>query len=153
MDTLAFDVIGSPVAQPRPRACRRGSRVGVYDPGTSAEWKLAIMAAAQAVYPPRTKPPISEAVEVHVVFRFLRPRSHYRTGKHAGELRPDAPRFHTTKPDRDNLDKAVLDALVRAMVLEDDALVVGGVVAKTYARGSEPAGAYVVIRQPDPEVA
>lgn len=43
------------------------------------------------------------------------------------------------KPDRDNIDKACLDALVKAGVLHDDALVVDGRVRKLYAaKGCEP---------------
>jgi len=49
-----------------------------------------------------------------------------------GELEQNAPTFHTSKPDRDNVDKAILDALVSCGVLSDDKIVCGGQIWKRY---------------------
>jgi len=60
-----------------------------------------------------------------VVYHFMRPKKHYRTGKHAGELRSDAPPYYKKNPDQDKLDRAVFDALT-GFVYRDDCQVVGG---------------------------
>lgn len=41
---------------------------------------------------------------------------------------------HSVRPDKDNVEKAVLDCLVRAGVLKDDSLVCGGSVRKIWAQ-------------------
>jgi hypothetical protein len=72
-------------------------------------------------------------VRVDLCFYFARPKSHFRTGKFAGVLRDDAPKWHTTKPDRDNLEKAVLDALTQVGGFwQDDSQVCAGSVTKRY---------------------
>jgi len=67
-----------------------------------------------------------------VAVYFKRPKSHFYTGKRSDVLRPDAPNFHTSKPDRDNLDKAILDALTNAGIWKDDAQVCAGIITKSY---------------------
>jgi len=67
--------------------------------------------------------------------RFVMPRPkahHYRA---SWQLKPTAPRYVTSKPDADNLAKAVLDALTDVSAWTDDSLVVSLSVVKTY--GSE----------------
>ena len=56
-------------------------------------------------------------------FFFPRPKSHYRTGKHAADLKADAPLYHTNKPDVDKLERCVLDALT-GVLWKDDSQVV-----------------------------
>ena len=135
---FSFFAPGLPIGQPRVRACRRGRHVGVYDPGTAAYWKGVIIAAARAAY---SAPPLTGPVQVDVLFRFPRPQAHI----HAGKLKAWAPTYHTAKPDRDNLDKAVLDAIVAAGILSDDAIVAAGTLVKQYADPAESPGAYVTI--------
>lgn len=136
---IRFEVVGSPKGQPRARACRRGSHAGVYDPGTADGWKSLVAYAARPHLPPE---PISGPVDLSIVFRFERPKKHVRK---SGELRPDAPSFHTSKPDRDNLDKAVMDSLVQCRLLADDCCVVTGRLTKLYVRTDEKPGCTVVI--------
>jgi hypothetical protein len=50
-------------------------------------------------------------VKITATFVFVRPKSHYRTGKNAGVLRDDAPLFHTNPGDTDKLQRAIGDAL------------------------------------------
>lgn len=131
---FSFFATGEPKAQPRPRAFARkfGAtwQARVYDAGTAEGWKAQIALAAKPFVPPT---PIEGPVSVSLTFYFPRPKSHFRTGKHAGELRPDAPKYHTTKPDRDNCEKAVCDALTQIGMLKDDCQVCCGPVEKRYA--------------------
>lgn len=87
-------------------------------------------------------PIVAGAVRLSVEFNMPRPKSHYRTGKHAGQLKPDAPTWHTSKPDRTKLVRGLEDALT-GIAWTDDAQVVCGEVTKKYA-DREP-GALVMI--------
>ena len=46
--------------------------------------------------------------------------------------RPLHPIFHVVRPDRDNLDKIVLDTLIKAAIVADDAQVCAGQPLKLY---------------------
>ena len=131
--SITFQADGEPKAQPRPRAFakRFGTVVTarIYTPGTAEAWKSQIAIAARPHVP---KEPLLGPIRVDVTFWFPRPSNHYRTGKFAGQLKEDAPRFHTVKPDRDNLDKALLDCLCLVGFFRDDSQVVGGEIWKLY---------------------
>jgi Holliday junction resolvase RusA-like endonuclease len=73
------------------------------------------------------------AVKVDMLFLMPRPKNHYGTGANAGQLRPGAPAYPTVKPDRDKLERAVLDALSDAGMWRDDSQVVAGETLKYYA--------------------
>lgn len=64
--------------------------------------------------------PILGPVRVSCVFVFGRPKAHYRTGKHAGELKDWVPTWQTSYPDLDKAVRLVGDALVIAGVVKDD---------------------------------
>jgi Holliday junction resolvase RusA-like endonuclease len=51
---------------------------------------------------------------------------------------------HTSKPDSDNLMKAVMDAMTTAGVWKDDALVYGHFTEKWYSRA--PSGARIIVK-------
>ena len=136
---IEFHVDGIPKGQPRPRAFVRGGHAAVYDPGTAEGWKSAI---AQAVQPHRPEQPLTGALDVTIDFHMPRPKSHYRTGKHAGELKSSAPRWHIGKPDIDNLLKACLDALTALHVWFDDAQIAALTATKEY---SDRPGAVIIV--------
>lgn len=129
MQTISFYVLGEPRSQPRPRAFSLAGKARVYNPKTAEGWKGNIAVAAQ---PHRPNVPHAGPVQVHLTFYFPRPKAHYRTGKHAGELKPTAPVRHIKKPDRDNLDKPVLDCLKELGFYRDDSQVFGAI-SKYYA--------------------
>ena len=134
--TLTFFADGDPKAQPRVKVARRGKFSGVYTPKTADGWKMHVRVSALNAWahvPVEARKQFTGAVSVTINVFFPRPLSHYRTGKHAGELRPDAPQWHTSKPDRDNVDKAILDALTDAGLWADDCQVCAGQVTKRYA--------------------
>ena len=95
---ILIRVHGEPKGQPRPRAFARRMGDGkfvarVFESGTAEGWKSLIAAEAAKHRPAE---PISGPVSVDAYFVFPRPKSHYRAGKHAHELRDDAPTWHTS---------------------------------------------------------
>ncbi len=135
---MSFTVPGTPKAQPRGRACVRGKHAAIYDPGTAGGWKALIAhEARQDPYFPRT--PFTGPVRCDVTFYMPRPKRLYR------KKDPDGPVWHTAKPDRDNLDKAVLDALTQAGVWRDDAQVCSGRIQKVYhEKGGSPRAEIII---------
>lgn len=137
-------VTGDPKPQPRPRAFARkmGDKfvARVFEAGTAEGWKGAIALAAK---PHAPSAPILGPVMLNVTFFFKRPNAHFVANNPARELRDDAPTWHTNKPDRDNLEKALLDALTQlGSFWHDDTQVCAGEVRKVY--GPKP-GAIVEI--------
>lgn len=114
MKTLEFVAHGTPKAQPRVRAFKRGNHAGVFDPGTADGWKFTVRAAAKEKWDGVA---FSGPLKVHCGFFMPRPKCHMRAN---GLLRDYAPIFHTQKPDLDNLIKAVWDALTGLGVFTDD---------------------------------
>lgn len=137
---VVFRVPGTPRPQPRHRAYARrmGDRhvARVYDPGTASAWKRAVALAARPHRPPR---PIDDPIVVDVLFLFPRPRRLQRRKD------PDGRIPHVSRPDRDNLDKAVLDALQDDGWFSDDSIVCAGTIEKCYAAKEEGPGAWVRI--------
>ncbi len=139
---ISFRVIGEPKGQPRPRAFAFAGRARIYDAGTAEGWKGLV---AEAVRDRLPETPICGPCSMSIVFFMPRPKSHFRTGKNAGVLKDNAPSWFTSKPDIDNLQKAVMDALTVVGVFTDDALVVDGKSTKVYASPNERPGAQVTI--------
>jgi Holliday junction resolvase RusA-like endonuclease len=87
-------VAGMPKAQPRPRMAKTGH---MYNPPSADVWKILIKAAFRKVISTDAKP-ISGPVKLDIRFLFYR-----------AEVPKDVLLPHTSKPDRDNLEKAVMD--------------------------------------------
>jgi Holliday junction resolvase RusA-like endonuclease len=117
---ITIEAHGAPKGQPRPRAFSRGGHAHVFDPATAEGWKGQIALAARPLIPPA---PVTTPVKVSIFFRFARPKNHFGMHKGIPYLRADAPDLHTSKPDLDNLEKAVLDTLTELHFWTDDALV------------------------------
>lgn len=135
MPDFTLIVDGNPKGQPRARASVVGGKFArMYTPPTAAEFKHAIrLAGKEAGLRGRL---LEGPLRVDVTWWFARPKSHYRTGKRAHELRPDCPVWHTGKPDRDNCDKAVLDALTSIGAWRDDSQACAGEIQKKYSDGA-----------------
>jgi len=115
-------VIGTPKAQPRPRATSRGGKFArVYNPSTATAWKRLIVAASKADR--LGNQPFEGSVNLRLTFLLQRPKK----PKHS---------LPTGKPDVDNLAKAVMDALSTAGWWNDDAQVTMLVVIKQYTAGT-----------------
>lgn len=95
----------------------------------SGPWRSDVRDAAQAVY---SGPPLTGALMLVVEFLMTRPKGHYRTGKNAGKLRDDAPRYHTSKPDATKLLRCLEDGLT-GLLYQDDAQIAIQRVDKLYA--------------------
>jgi Holliday junction resolvase RusA-like endonuclease len=137
--TYSKFIAGTPKAQPRPKAARRGKNIIIYNPDTADTWKALIK--HQTAESPR----YSDAVKITLTFYLERPKSHYRTGKFSHILKGTAPEHHTQKPDIDNLEKAVLDALVVGGTLKDDSIVVEFPTKKKWSELGDGSGCYVKI--------
>ena len=130
-----FDVLGDPVPQGSMRAFARrggGRPIVTADNPRTRPWKDAVTWAAREA----RRFTATEPVAVELAFTLRRPKGH--SGKRG--LLPSAPTYHGTKPDIDKLARAVLDSLVEAQVIADDALVAWLRVAKGYSLS--PAGDY-----------
>lgn len=123
MKQYTFFAQGEPKGQPRPRACIRGRRAGVYDPRTADKWKAQVKEAVKPYIDAQGM--LVGPIRVHLNFFMPRPQAHWciRGGNRSNELSTKAPTYHTSKPDHDNLEKAVLDALTDAGLWHDDAQV------------------------------
>lgn len=145
MNTLELHVIGLPKGQPRARACIRGGHAATYNPSNADDWKACIAAAVKESLNGRTDltmPIFTGPTRVDCTFFFPRPKAHFRKN---GSIRLDAPVYHIAKPDRDNLDKAVLDLLTQKQILADDKQVCAGLIQKLYAAQGQAAGARIHI--------
>lgn len=81
---------------------------------------------------------LSGPVFADATFYVKRPKAHYRTGKHSGRLKDDAPRYPTSRPDIDQYIKLMFDAC-NEIVWLDDSQVVTQSSAKRYCdRDAEP---------------
>lgn len=130
---LTFTIPGDPAAQPRPRTRviqakgSGGAFAHIYTPDSIKEWKAAIQCALIGC----DRAPLAGPVRVDIDFFFARPAWLNVPAAPAGPI----PRFD--RPDRDNLDKAVLDACTSLRVWGDDGQVCDGVIRKWWvARGS-----------------
>mgnify|MGYP003137300648 CR=1 FL=1 len=122
---LSFFVHGKPKADPRIRcSCVGGKFARVYKPATANEWKRAIRTAlGESDWDGKL---ITGPVIVDLNFQFVRPQRLNRK-KDADTRLP-----HVIKPDIDNLEKAVLDALTEKKLWKDDCQVFGGSTYKHY---------------------
>lgn len=127
-EVIKMVILGDPQAQKRHRHFhnKKAGRIQNYDPssGDKADFLSIIQSSAP-------EKPLEGPLRMSVDFFFARPKSHYRTGKNSSELKPSAPMWHTSKPDRDNLDKFCMDAM-KGIFFRDDAQVCLGRIRKMY---------------------
>lgn len=139
---MQFRVLGIPKAQPRARAFARkmgGKFVArVYDAGTAESWKSMVVTCGNAVRP---QVPLEGPLRVDITFLMPRPARLRKKKSPPGRI------WFASKPDRDNLDKAVLDAMTQTGWWIDDAQVVSGMVQKVYCAVDEAPGAIIAVRQ------
>lgn len=144
---IQFTVPGEPEGMQRPRAGFRQGRGGkkfiqMYSPKESVAYKQKIALFARSRRPDK---PFEGPIRVDVIAYLARPQ-YLQTPKS-----PAHAIWCTQKPDRDNIDKAVLDAITEAGGFwHDDKQVCCGGVAKCYvAIGCQPGLVIKVSRLPE----
>lgn len=129
---IRIEVPGPPV--PWARARRRGRRY--YTAPEVTTHRDAIRDAWIAAGRPCVT--AEDPLSLSLTFYLARPGSHYRTGRNAHRLRDGAPRFATGKPDIDNLQKLVLDALNGLLYRDDAQVICVAAAGKHWAGGHDP---------------
>ena len=127
---LSLTIPGDPVGKGRPIFSTRNGRVTARTPGKTAAWERF---AAAAFFMRRGGQTITGPCRLHVVAVGKRPK------RLMGKDDPQGRVWRTTKPDGDNVLKAVADALVLGEVIRDDVLLVEMTVLSVYAAKGEQA--------------
>lgn len=137
---FAFFVPGIPKPGGSKRAFvnKHAGRAALVDMSKNQDWKASVAHEGYAAI----GAPLAGPLEVEFHFVLPRPKSHYRTGKHAGELRPDAPYWHTKPADATKLIRSTEDAL-KGIAWGDDSQIAKQAASKTY--GDRP-GCLIKIR-------
>lgn len=138
-EVLRLKIPAIPAGKPRPRSTVRAGRAVVYDvrkvnksDGRKVDHPSVTFAATvrHAVCQLYHGPPIEGALRLDLTFVLPRPKSLI------WKTKPMPRVLHTSKPDRDNLDKCVMDALT-GLLWRDDCQVAGGELWKWIASGYE----------------
>ena len=139
---IEFFVPGAPIGKGRPRAARRGAGVVMFTPEKTAGYEALVAATAAATLAgdAPTHQLLDGPLEAVLEMRFPVPAS-WSKAKRARALA--GIEWHTSKPDADNVAKAILDAC-NGVVFRDDAQVVMLVATKAF---SDESGVRVVIRE------
>jgi Holliday junction resolvase RusA-like endonuclease len=134
---ITLIIPGEPIAQPRAKATTIGNHARMYTPTKNgiSVYKAEIRMVAAQHY---SGPPLDCPVRIDNTWVFTRP------GRLVWKTKPMPRLPHTSLRDRDNLDKAVLDALTGVM-LKNDKIVYSGRVQKFYAAGDEQPHTEIVI--------
>ena len=107
-----FDVDFPPTSLKRHRHTKFGNHT--YDPSAGEKKEF-----LKKLIPTLPKKPLTKPIKAQLYFYEVRPKSHYRTGKYAGELKPTAPKFNVVKKDIDNFVKFVFDSLNKHLYNDD----------------------------------
>jgi len=129
------------VGIPAPQGSKRIGRYGQLIESSKAlkPWRDLIVEDARTL--PLEKP-LDTPIGVSLVFLFPRPKRHFTTN---GQVKANAPRFKTTRPDLDKCTRAVLDALTIGGVIKDDSLVYSISVYKRYCARNEDPGVQITV--------
>lgn len=112
MNTLYFLVPGNPQGKERPRFTRNGHIV--YTPSTTVAYEKLIRTFARRAMPENWDPNGAYQVRIQAFFEIPKSWPKWRQEAAAGGFIP-----HTSRPDGDNITKAVCDAL-NGLVWADD---------------------------------
>ena len=107
--TFTLDI--DPQGEARGRATSIGGHARIYTPKKTRAYRAHVAALAEPYRPTEL---LSGSLSVEIVAMFARPAYMRRRSKRTGELLggwPEQPMPHTSKPDADNVAKAILDAL------------------------------------------
>lgn len=126
MRPVSFVVPGEPVGKGRPRIGRVGNHARMFTPAKTANYENLIALAAQAAMRGRDLITGPVLCELHITVGIPQSWSKKRKAMALqGEILP------TTKPDKDNIIKAIYDG-INGIVWKDDVQAVAGYQRKTY---------------------
>ena len=140
MRKIEFFVPGAPIGKGRPRATRRGAGVVMFTPEKTAGYEALVAAAASNAMRAEAGSLFTGSLEAVLEMRIPIPASWSKAHKAAALAGTELP---TSKPDIDNVAKAILDAC-NGVVFRDDAQVVMLIATKAF---SDEPGVRVVIRE------
>lgn len=109
----------------------------IVDASNNKDWRASLGVYAQQAR--GSEPLYDEPLKLTVIFVMPRPKNHYRAN---GELKPNAPKYHSSRPDTIKLTRCLEDALTNVL-WRDDSLIVIEDLRKCY--GKEP-GAQVWVQ-------
>lgn len=144
MTIVRFQVLGTPAPQGSKTRTQWGMRE---DNPKTRPWRQEVAHIARAAM--NGGRPLTGPLNLSVDFVMPRPKSHYRTGRHAGELKPGAPVFCDKRPDTDKLLRAICDACTAGGVWLEDSQVATIHARKVYATDYHSPGARVVVEMLD----
>lgn len=136
MEAITISVPGNPVAKGRHRFSNHGGFVKAYTPAKTRKYEELVARAARRVM--GSLPPLTCPVRVDVVAFLPVPKSWSKLKTSmalAGEVLP------TGRPDKDNFEKAAVDAL-NGIVYADDSQITDGGTRKRY---SEKPGLHIIV--------
>lgn len=150
MPLLQFFVPGTPQPQGSKTAYRSGGKIVLVEGRRKKSqeafkaWRSAVAQAATMVANESSQPwPFKHtALFVATTFVFVRPVVHISAAGDIKQSYRDKPKL--TRPDRDKLDRALMDACT-GILWADDALVVGAYVRKRYITDLEFPGVHVSV--------
>lgn len=139
---FGFRVLGSPVGKDRPRFRRRGDYVQTYTPKKTADWEqeigeqvgLILARFRSGGHLAGIELPLAGRIMVSMRFNIAKPAS-----------APKRERHRLKKPDLDNLEKCVLDALQTIQFIGDDKTVTDMSSCKRYATDDHPEGVEIEV--------
>lgn len=114
---------------PAPGGSKRGfyipklKRVVITDAGgeRTKNWRAVCASMARQQY---NGDPLQGPLQVTFMFFMPRPKGHYGSGKNAAVLKPNAPTFHTSKPDATKLVRSTEDALTQILWVDDSQIAI-----------------------------
>ena len=124
MTQVKLTILGQPQAKKRHRMTKTGHS---YNPQSEVEAAIRWEMRQQLV----GHEPFSGPCRLTIEATFLRPKSHFGSGRNAGRVKANAPRHHTVKPDCDNITKIYADCL-NGLVFKDDRQIVEATCVKQY---------------------
>lgn len=122
MTAIRFIIPGKPYAKKRAKATSVAGRARMYDPAENGKFEAQVAAIARPLFPVPMTGPVRVTIEATFV-----PAQSWSKKRRAAAMGG----WHTQKPDRDNLEKAVLDGLNR-IAWADDSQVADGRTCKLW---------------------
>lgn len=110
---LFFTILGSPKAKQAMKFFKRGNFIGTYQPKVVMNYADSVRTATAEAMIKEQVSLIQDAIQLNLKFYFSKPKSRQRKATTGIDL------VKTTRPDLDNLEKAILDGL-KGVLFRDD---------------------------------